>query len=90
MSARHPSRATPDSLAAVAACRAILAPGFASYWARLGLIDRRWFMQCAGLDRRKDTSWTSLSAEEQDRVRSAWAAFMTAETPHTSNHYPAA
>lgn len=90
MSARHQHRATQASLDAIAQCRRVLAPGFAAYWnGRLGPRDRRWFIECAGLPARKETAWDRLSADEQTKVREAWAAFMTTETPHTSNHYPA-
>lgn len=81
MSARHD---------AIAQCRRTLAPGFAAYWnGRLTRQDRHWFMQCAGLARRRETAWDQLTPDEQTKVREAWAAFMTAEAPHTSNRYPA-
>jgi hypothetical protein len=74
---------------AIAQCRAILEPGFAEYWNReLTRQSRKWFLQCAEIDATGGTLWENLSPDQRAKVRKAYAAFMSAETPHTSPHHP--
>ncbi len=67
---------------AIADCRKILEPSFARYWnTELSLQSRRWFLDCAGVDRVSRTVWAEFTDEQKAAIRRAYAGFMSAAAP---------
>lgn len=61
----------------LSACRQLLAPSWRNYWDRgLSNADRKWFLQCADLNRSGRTMWSDLTQEQQRAVLRAYGQFM--------------
>lgn len=57
--------------------RKLLDPSFASMWNRdFTQQDRKWFLQCADVEKPSRTTWAEFSPDEQAAIRRAYASFM--------------
>lgn len=63
----------------IQACRKLLAPSWRRYWnTEMTRQDRRWFLECARIDRLPSTTWDEFTAEQQRAILTAYGAFADA------------
>lgn len=64
---------------AISQCRKQLAPAWRRYWNQeMTRQDRRWFLECARVDRVPATPWDEFTAEQQRAILKAYGSFADA------------